>query len=565
MIDIGGPSDCIYIVAVGRLRAEDPDGKLRGEIGRLECVGEVGLLANRPRSALVYAIRDSYLLRIGRDDLIELLLHHPEALLRMTQIVIQRLQLPQRPSGVAEAQRPRCMALVPATPSIDIEAFARQLQLQMSDCGSTQIVDAAGVDEALGAGFAQMTRHGAIEDILVRFLHAGESAHRHLLYLADSEPSAWSLRCMRQSDRVLVVADARDPPASSPMLDELRRLALRVPIELVLLRAESAPAGAVMQWRQLATARTHYFLRLGDTRDAAFLARSLTGRALGVVLGGGGARGFAHIGLIRALQELQMPVDALGGTSMGAFLSALAACGFDWQQIRDIAHETFVKRRLLNDYLLPRVALIRGRKFYGKLKEIFGDRQIEQLRTPYYCVSANLTRGAPVVHDRGPLAMWVATSMAIPGVAPPVVWNGDLLVDGAVVNGLPTDVMQALERGPILGSDVSTEGALTMPGIDGPDPDAVLHWAPLTPGAGKRPSLISILFRTATLTSESGTAARAARADTYLRLPVSGVGLFEWKRLDEVAERAYEFAMQKLPDLQSRLLSCELPPLRNSP
>ena len=103
--------------------------------------------------------------------------------------------------------------------------------------------------------------------------------------------------------------------------------------------------------------------------------------------------------------------------------------------------------------------------------------------------------------------------MAVPGVAPPVVWQGDLLVDGAVVNSLPTDVMQTLERGPIIASDVSTEGALSLPGVEGPDIDAILRWSPLESGlgagAGKRPSLISILFRTATLTSESSWSVRS--------------------------------------------------------
>jgi len=293
-------------------------------------------------------------------------------------------------------------------------------------------------------------------------------------------------------------------------------------------------------------------------RDAESLARSISGRALGLVLGGGGARGFAHIGLLRALHELRLPLDVLGGTSMGAFISALTACGYDWRQVLEITRDTFVEHRLLNDYLLPRVALIRGRKFYRHLQKLFGERRIEQLRTPFYCVSTNLTRGQPVVHDRGPLALWVATSMAIPGVAPPVVWRGDLLVDGAIVNSLPTDIMQSLERGPIIASDVSTEGALAMPGVEGPDPDAVLRWAPLRPHEGRRPSLISILFRTATLTSESGVAARAARADAYLRLPVSGIAMFDWDKLDDVAQRGYEFAMQELPKLEGRLRACPI-------
>ncbi|MDB5972928.1 MAG: cyclic nucleotide-binding protein [Hydrocarboniphaga sp.] len=555
---IGAPADCVYIVATGRLRVENADGSLRGEVGLLECVGEVAILSGHARSAEVYAVRDSYLLRIGRDDLLEFLQAHPDVLLRLTRVVIARLQMAATPSSIAASSRPRCIALVPASPHVDLNAIAQRMHGTLTECGEVRIVDGRSVDAALGKGISQMTPGMAAEDILVRHLHAAEGAHRHLIYLCDRVPSSWTDRCLRQCDRVMVVADARTPPTLTPMLEELRDLRLRVPVELILLCPDDCSADSVLPWRELSGARTHYLLRPEHPRDSEALARSISGRALGLVLGGGGARGFAHIGLLRALEELKLPLDVLGGTSMGAFVSALAACGYDWKQVLQITRETFVERHLLNDYLLPRVALIRGRKFYRRLQTIFGERRIEELRTPYFCVSTNLTRGKPVVHDRGPLALWVATSMAIPGVAPPVVWQGDLLVDGGVVNSLPTDVMQSLERGPIIASDVSTEGALTLPGVEGPDVDAILRWAPLQPGEGRRPSLISILFRTATLTSESGVAARAARADAYLRLPVSGVALFDWKKLDEVAQRGYEFAMQQLPALEARLRACPI-------
>ncbi len=558
VFDIGMPANAFYIVAIGRLRVDNADGSLRGEVGLHECVGEIGALSGRAHSGHVYAVRDSYLLRIDRERLLSFTQQHPAALLRLTQVVIDRLQLRHTPASLANAKRPRCLTLIAATPDIDTAELARLLRGPLTECGNVGIVDAHRVDTAIAPGMSQALQDDANADRLVRLLHAGETQFRHLLYLADAQPSAWSARCLRQCDRVLVAVSARTPPHRTHMLELLRDLQLRVPVELIMLRADGAEAEHVMAWRELCGARAHYFLRPGHEGDAARIARSLTGRALGLVLGGGGARGFAHIGLLRALQELRMPLDALGGSSMGAFVSGLAAQGLDWQQILEIARETFVKRKLLNDYLVPRVALIRGRKFFKQMEAVFGEQQIEHLRTPYFCVSTNLTRGKAMVHDRGPMPVWIATSMAVPGVAPPVVWQGDLLVDGAVVNSLPTDVMQELERGPIIASDVSTEGALMMPGVEGPDGDAVLRWTPMADSDALRPTLVSILFRTATLTSESGVRQRAQRADAYLRLPVSGVALFDWKRLDEVAQRGYEFAMQKLPQLQSQLQACPL-------
>jgi NTE family protein len=550
LLTIGSPAESLYIVAVGRLRVVLDSGLAVNEIGRLEPVGEISLLSGEPRSATVYAIRDTTVLEIDRLALYAVFQQHPSALLTMSRMVIARLRQNQRAAKLASTRRSRSIAVLPATPRIDPNDFATALCHALEDSGKVEKLDAARVDAVLGHGTAA-SEIGACEreEPLVEWLQQQELDHRHLVYVAGTRPSPWSQRCMRQADRVLLLADTADPPQQSLMVAELRASGVRAPVDLVLMRAEGAPAGRVLEWREAVGAVSHYYVRPGNARDVARVARSLTGRAVGLVLGGGGARGFAHLGVLRALEELGIEVDVTGGSSMGAFLSALVACGYRSQDVLRIARETFVSRNLLNDYLFPSVSLIRGRKFLKRLADIFGDQQIEHLRTPFYCVSTNLTRGRAHVHDRGPLHLWLGTSMCIPGVAPPVAYRGELLVDGAVVNSLPTDVMQALERGPIIASDVSTEGGIGAPGIEGPDPEALLKWG----NADKRPNLFSILFRTATLTSESGVAARAERADLYLRMPVDGIGVFDWKRIDELAERGYQHAMKQLPAFKANV------------
>jgi NTE family protein len=393
---------------------------------------------------------------------------------------------------------------------------------------------------------------GEAEDRLIHWLQEQEMASRHLLYLGEAPDSAWSRRCLRQVDRILVLVDAFGEPGAlaRQWQETLRHSGVRAPVDVVLVGGHGVAPGRAMRWREALDATAHYYVQPNLQRDVEHLVRSLTGRALGLVLGGGGARGFAHIGLIRAIEELGIEVDAVGGASMGAFIAALHACGFGSHEIQRVAYDTFVRRNLLNDYLFPSVALIRGRKFKRGLQLIFADRHIEDLRTPYFCVSTNLTRGCTQVHDHGLLSAWVATSMCIPGVAPPVGYRGELLVDGAVINSLPTDVMQNLERGPIIASDVSTEGGLAAPGVEGPDGECLLRWQ----GQDKRPSLFSILFRTATLTSESGVAARAERADLYLRMPVGDVGVFDWKRIDTLVESGYRLGMERLPAFREQVL-----------
>ncbi|MES0873923.1 patatin-like phospholipase family protein [Sinimarinibacterium thermocellulolyticum] len=552
LIEPGMASTSVYIVAAGRLSAVLPDGSVAGAITRLEPVGEISALSGEPAVAAVHAVRDSLLVRIPADHLYEVLTRHPQALIEMTRVIIHRLRRNQRAHHRERQRQTRCFAVVPATPAIDVTSVARRFAQALSVAAACRpvLIDAAAVDAALGTGAAQTRIDGGEHNRrLVEHLNRIEAEETHLIYVAGGDADPWARRCMRQADRILFVVDTQTPPIATAMVDELLRCGARAPVDLVMLRPGGAEPVEVLRWRERVGANSHYYLRRDHDDDYASLARQLTGRGIGLVLGGGGARGFAHIGLVRALRELDIPVDLVGGSSMGAFFAALIACGYDHHEMAHIALDTFVRQNHLNDYLFPTVALIRGRKFVRRLHEIFDERRIEALRMPFFCVSTNLTRGAAVVHDRGPLHLWVATSMAVPGVAPPVVWREELLCDGAVVNSLPTDVMQQLERGPIIASDVSTEGGIAAPGIEGPDPEGLLQIK-----GEERPRLFSIMFRTATLTSESGTAQRAARADVYLRMPVSKIGMFDWKRMDEVVERGYRYAIERLGDSRERLL-----------
>lgn len=544
------PAEHLFIVATGRLRAMVGD-VLVGYVGVLEPIGEIGLLSGENRTATVEAIRDTLLIQIRRDQLMEFLVANPSALVAITRVLIGRLRQNQRQQTLTSARSARTFAVIPASPDIDAQSLARDLHQRLSALSPCRLLDARAVDEELGEGVA----HTPITDSagnaqLVEWLNRLERNHRYLIYASGPDPNPWARRCMRQADRVLVVARAQDLPLATPMVDALRRSGILAAVELVLLRPAGAPGGDVTAWKAQTEARAHYFVRPDNDDDLAALARQLTGRAVGLVLGGGGARGFAHLGLLRALEEEGIKVDVAGGSSMGAFISALVACGYTSHEMLPLLRETFVTHNYLNDYMFPRIALIRGRKFLRRLRQLFGEVRIEHLRMPWFCVSTNLTRGTAVVHDQGPLETWLAASMAVPGIAPPVVYKGELLADGAVVNSLPTDIMQGLERGPIIASDVSTEGDIRAPGIEGPDPEGLLTW----PGPGEPPNLRDILFRTATLTSESGVRRRAASADVYIRMPVLGIGMFDWKRMDEIIERGYQVAKEKLAEGREVLL-----------
>ncbi len=170
------------------------------------------------------------------------------------------------------------------------------------------------------------------------------------------------------------------------------------------------------------------------TDDLHRLARLVSGNATGLVLGGGGARGFAHLGVWRALGELGVDVDVIGGASIGAPLGAGMALRVAPDAFVPLAVEMF---RDLLDYTVPVVSLVKGARITRNITSFFGGLDVRDLWLPFFCVSTNLTRSRLEVHDRLDLATAIRASVAIPGILPPVPFEGDLLVDGGVLNNLP--------------------------------------------------------------------------------------------------------------------------------
>jgi NTE family protein len=549
----GDQSTHCYVVVRGRLQ-ETAGGELLGYIGRLEPVGEIGILMGESRTSTVRAVRDTILLGFEQRQLLDFLDHHPGAQRALSRLMVVRLREQGRVRVQGATEVHGTLAVIPASPHLPVMTLAEGLVRRLSGWPDARLITAAHVDATLGPGASQTSLSDAEGSTrLAAWMNELEGRHRYLVYAADSDRDTWALRCLHNADRVLVLTEASARPRPVRVLQELRSLGLLAPVELVFLRPEGDSSPHTLAWMDLTGARARYFVHPWDEADLASLARQVAGHGVGVVLGGGGARGFAHIGLIRALEELGVPVDVAGGTSMGAFVSALLALGLDSVEMTHVARETFVRNNFLNDYALPRVSLIRGRKFSARLAEIFGDSRIEELRRTFFCVSTNLTTGVAVVHDRGPLSVWVGTSMAVPGIAPPIAYEGELLCDGGVIDNLPTGVMQRLERGAIIASNVSTDGYLRAPGagLGGPDPEALLRHGTLD----APPRLSEILVRSAMLSSATSMDLAAERADVYVRMPSQEFGIFDWKRLEELVELGYRHALEQLTAVRDALPS----------
>jgi NTE family protein len=167
---------------------------------------------------------------------------------------------------------------------------------------------------------------------------------------------------------------------------------------------------------------------------------------IGLALGGGGARGLAHIGVLKVLQQEMVPIDMIAGTSAGALIGAIFAQNKDVSVIESIALQ-FDKKKLISllDFSLRRSGFIGGRKVTSLLKLIMGsDVTFSDLRIPLACVAANISACEEVVIDQGSVLEAVRASISVPGIFTAVKWKGSYLVDGGLGNPVPVGVVKRM-------------------------------------------------------------------------------------------------------------------------
>ncbi len=555
----GGPGDALYAIVSGRLRvfAAQPDGSQAavGEVSAGEVVGEMALLSDKPHSASVKAVRDSHLLKIAREDFEHLGREEPTVTLEIARLIVARLgRSIHHRSGFG---RIRSLAVVSANGGGSLDEFAMQLGEALRAIGTVSILSASVLEAALGEGHVRSLPGSEPDFEVVAWLNSHEAAHDMAVYVADPQVSPWTQRCIRQADRVLVVAPAGSPPVVGEIESSLgkNRSDATATTDLIIVH----PAGATMpggtaRWLTGRQIGAHHHVRHGSREDFARLARSLSGRAVSLVLSGGGARGLAHIGVMRALEEARIPVDIVGGASFGALIAAFRARGDHAGEVREAVQRFLIDRGSPIDLTAPATALTGGKRIVSMLHDGFGDLPIEDLWHRFFCVSSNLTKGRLQIHSTGPVWQAVRASISIPGLFPPVnAGDGDVLVDGAVMNNLPVDVMRTMNGGgPVLA--VSLHGEFSLRSEDLPHHGELSGWRvfgrrfnPLA-STMKLPGLIDILLRTTEVGSVQSSRTMEQHADLVFHPAVDDVGLLDFSAVDRLIDAGYRNAVEVLED-----------------
>jgi NTE family protein len=523
LFEQGAPGDALFTLVSGAVgvSARDHNGTpIR--IARLrapETFGEMALLSDAPRAATVIALRDSQVLQLTRDAFEAVIAEHPQTLLYFARMLADRLRSVH--DGYSVHHAPRIFTILAVTEGPDPEDLARRL--------------GAAFDAFLPGTTGCLTDwpEGADEAWFQDF----EGRHARTIFAAREIDCPWCRQSQRRGDHVLLLAEPGAPPRPGAVayLERVRFDWIRM--DLVVRQEAGAKRPKALHPEVAALpAALRVQLRDGRAADLTRLARLASGAARGLVLGGGGARGLAHLGVLRALDEVSCAPDFVGGTSMGAIIAASLAMGWSLPEINAQTEAFFATSNPINDYTLPLHALTRGAKVDAGLAARYGGVKIEDLWIPYFCVSSNLTTGNTMVHRSGDLTHALRASIAIPGLLPPVLCDEGVLVDGGMMNNLPADVAAELERGPVLAVDVGSDRAFQdMPrrGWSG----RLLRKLIGSPLA--MPALAPLLLRAATVSSDAQSLMAAAHATAVLKPQLAGIDLRAWSRFRESAEIGY--------------------------
>ncbi len=560
----GEPGDSMYLSISGRLRAYviDVDGveHMVREMGRGQIIGEMSLYTNEPRSATVVAIRDSVLVRLGKAKFSALLASSADVSIALTRQIIQRLQSAHKRSSLA---RPVTISLLPVSAGVQAHAFTAQLALHLGRVGRVEIVDADRIDRDLAQPGLARTQADDIDVNRRIALHLDqlEAASDYVLLVGDDEPTAWTQRCCRCCDEVLLLADAAMPPVLHETETQclMRRSGRSEAAEtLVLLHPADlkCPTGT-RKWLARRPVSDHIHIRPTLERDMARLARIQSCTAVGLVLAGGGARGFAHLGLYRALQERGIQIDFVGGTSIGSVMAAVLASDQPYKALLKITRKAFSVNPTGDFNLIPLLSLIKGRRLrnisQSAVRELFGhDADIEDLWKNTYCVASNYSQASEQVIRHGSLIKAILASIAIPGALPPVIHDGDLLCDGGTFNNFPADVMRARRGvGKVIGVDLSFRKPRRIEHDEVPGTWALLRdrLRPRSKRHYKFPSLMSYLMNVTILYSTSRQRESQRLTDLYFNPPLERVGMLQWDKFDSIVAQGHAHGVEVLSAL----------------
>ncbi len=456
----GDPSDSIYLLVSGMLSAQlttaAGENRIIGHVDPDETVGELGALSNDPRSLTITALKDSALLQLPAKDFVEFCNQYPAIMFATLHPIIARsknlLQL------LSAEKTHKHIVLVPANKEMQLEPFCAKLMALTQRFSNVLVI--SDFD-------ARFNGHDVTRDQIRQIIKEETRAKKpaRVFYILKTHDTQLAKIAFKKVDAIYISAISEAlPKIDKHVLDKIagRRAHLRSGPSLVLVhQGGRLQTRHISMWLAQCDFALYHHVRMDVSPDFQRLLRFMRGRAVGVVLSGGGTRGWAHVGAIKALRESKIPIDIIGGTSVGAIVAASYAMHLSYDEAYDkFFNIVKLSKRSVSFRSLtwPAISWFSGKNFTRALVEGFGDQKIEELCIPYFCISCNLTKTLEEVHRMGMLWEKTRASASIPGLIPPMVINGELHLDGGLFNNLPVDVMRQMvgKKGRIIAVELNS-------------------------------------------------------------------------------------------------------------
>lgn len=557
----GDSSADIFFLLYGRMRAikagSNGGTEVLGDIARGETIGEMALFTGEPRSADVIAVRNSSLARLPRAAFERLMSKAPSVAMKTVQLVIDRFR--RRETMLKTPAAPATICILPISPGIDAREFAALLAAHFDDpCSILSADDVNWPDNV-----AQ--RQARWRQLLFRSTQSVHTPER-LLFVGDPNERAWTEACLQEADEILLLGDGDGEPVAISDIEQSLLLAQDIcPLAqqtLVLLHSQPklSPRGTA-GWVQSRCLSRHVHVRPHLTADIRRLARILCGKAVGLVLSGGGARALAHLGVIKALTEHGIEADFVGGTSMGAVMAGWYAMEVRGDTLMQAGARAFGQNPSGDYNYLPVISLVRGDRTSAIIAQEIHEVARHEIDIGdcwrnMFCVASDYTAAREAILRDGPLSRAIMASVSIPGIFPPQIINGHVMFDGGTFNNFPVDVMESMGVGKIIGVDMlaRTPEPVKLDSLPAPFAVAMDRFRS-TQARRYRVPLIGETLLTATfIAAESKQRQMRSRTSLYIRPEVEGISILDWKKLPMAVEAGYAATKAALAALSNEQL-----------
>jgi len=527
----GDMDNALYIVLSGRLRViqqNETGTHILGDVAAGEPVGEFALFTKNPRTASVVAIRKSLVLRMYESDYKALITANPHFAYNLPQFVINRMRRKTFEQQLGAA--PKNVAIIKLQADQDFSGWTNDIKQELAGMGTPVEVYSAEDQQ-------EEDQHTIFEEM--------ENSKGLNILVCDEDHPAWANQCLTYCDLVVVATGFYAPSSLYSIEQKLNIYSeniLNKKIYLLLLHPENAPLPINTQrWLADRPVNLHLHLRQRNARDIRRFCRILTHQAIGLVLGGGGAKGAAHVGAAKAMMEAGLEFDFVGGTSAGALYGmGLTVTDFDVPKVRAFCQQGVDCKVTSNDYHFPFLSLMTGKNMRTYLKNMLGEVRLEDFWVNTYCVSTNYSSASIEVHDTGLARHKVEASIAIPGVFPPVIIDKHLHVDGGVLDNLPIEAMYKKPVRHVIAIALSAQSPRMVDIKTVPSAWEIFLNIFTKKHRYRLPKMPALLMNSLTLNSVQKQETTKKQVAIYLEMDLRAYGLLDWAKWREVVDKGYE-------------------------